>query len=82
MAISASSPTTDGNFELVNKKLTVETLAKWVSFTARLCRLAFKRRQWGQLGQWLKAIKAGERVDDDGAAGRGSRSSGRRASRR
>ena len=82
MASSASSPTTDGNFELVNKKLTVETLGKWVSFTARLCRLAFKRRQWGNLGQWLKAIKAGERVDDDGAAGRGSRSSDRRASGR
>ena len=82
MASNASSPTTDGNFELVNKKLTVETLEKWVSFTARLCRLAFKRRQWGNLGQWLKAIKMGERVDDDGAAGRGSRSSDRRASRR
>ena len=82
MASSASSPATDNNFELVDKKLTVETLEKWVSFTARLCRLAFKRRQWGHLGQWLKAIKAGERVDDDGAAGRGSRSSDRRASTR
>ena len=82
MASSASSPTTDSNFELVNKKLTVETLGKWVSFTARLCRLAFNRRQWGNLGQWLKAVKAGERVDDDGTAGRGSRSSGRGTSRR
>ena len=82
MASSASSPTTDSNFELVNKKLTVETLEKWVSFTARLCRLAFKRRQWGHLGQWLRAIKAGERVDHDGTKGRGSRSSDRRASRR
>ena len=82
MASSASSPTTDSNFELVNKKLTVETLDKWVSFTARLCRLAFKRRQWGNLGQWLKAIKAGERVDNDGTAGSSSRGSDRRASRR
>ena len=82
MASSASSPATDGSFELVKKKLTVETLEKWVSFTLRLCRLAFKRRQWGHLGQWLKAIKAGERVDNDGTTGSSSRSSDRRASRR
>ena len=82
MASGASSPTIDSNFELVDKKLTVETLENWISFTARLIRLAFKRRQWGQLGQWLKAIKAGERVDNDGAAGRSFRSSGRGASRR
>ena len=81
MASSASSPATDSGFELV-KKLTVETLENWTSFTARLIRLAFKRRQWGHLGQWLRAIKAGERVDHDGTKGRGSRSSDRRASRR
>ena len=81
MASSASSPTTDNGFELV-KKLTVETLENWASFTARLCRLAFKRRQWGHLGQWLRAIKAGERVNNDGTTGSSSRSSDRRASRR
>ena len=84
MASSASSASAviDDGFELV-KKLTVETLENWASFTGRLCRLAFKRRCFGHLGQWLKAIKAGERIaKDDGATGSRARGADRRTARR
>ena len=76
----------DSGFELVMKNLqplTVETLENWASFTGRLCRLTFKRRCFGHLGQWLKAIKAGERViKDDGSASSRARGSNYRAPRR
>ena len=82
MASSASSPATDSGFELV-KKLTVETLENWASFTSRLCRLAFKRRCFGHLGQRLKAIKAGQRIaEDDGSTGGRTRGADHRAARR
>ena len=29
----------------------------WMSFTMRLWRLAFKRREWSALGAWLREIK-------------------------
>ena len=75
----------DSGFELAKKnlqRLTVETPEDWASFTGRLCRLAFKRRCFGHLGQWLKVIKAGERVNHDGSASSSSRGPDRRASGR
>ena len=44
-----------------------ERVARWALFVGRQQRLAFKRRCWSQLGQWLKVIKAGQRRTDDGA---------------
>ena len=84
MASSASSASAviDDGFELV-KKLTVDTLENWASFTGRFCRLAFKRRCFGHLGHWLKAIKAGERIaKDDGSMSGRARGAARRAARR
>ena len=79
---SAAAAAIDGGFELV-KRLTVETVGNWARFTSRLGRLAFKRRCFGHLGQWLKAIKAGERIaKDDGSTSGRARGADRRTARR
>ena len=81
-SVSAAVAAIDGGFELV-KRLTVETLENWASFTGRLCRLAFKRRCFGHLGQWLKAIKAGERIaKDNGSTSSRARGADRRTAGR
>ena len=79
---SSAAAAIDGGFELVDR-LTDEAVDHWARFTRLLRRLAFKRRCFGHLGQWLKVIKSGLRdADHDGAARRSSGGPDRRAPRR